>query len=702
MGSGRSPHLLSFATAALLGLAASSLTGCAPATFNVRASRAYSNEEASVPVVQDRIDDLVAVRAHLEELLAATPYSPGDPWITALELRGPEADRLRASLAARPPYAGGDFEVPIVKLYRLHLESVLKQASAPRPVPARHPSLLDGVGELAPGARGLKQAWAIFDTAVRARIGAAQEEQRIREAFEQSIRLLAARPPDPPRLLAARAAVAGATLAEDQARAALAGSIAALAAADIGAPRPARTAWDALTALSVALRVELEGLALCPTVITQAIRAQQIAGRDLPFFREGTSGQGDLPSRARTLELRGRAELPVLEQITGILSAKTGFSREQTAGFVLRQSIVDQIVGVQLDSLRVHTRLDGEVMFYNQLGTSGVSGDYTGRTRRLEYGVEPVAMVGGRIMLAFDWLHLQNAATLNGAFTTDRLFSTNGSITSSGSLGERLGLRGPVSDVVDIGVGLLGIRTRLKNATFTAGEAREIGVDPATGRDTGLLGRAPLQLSYTQLDIGYDIAFLMSELAAKYWIEETVVGFRYMSYRLPRIMYELKDTMPPGSSNQNFAFDRESPAQDLGSSYYMGGATLRFGQGEGRVLSLFGDLGLYGGAGPTSYYFLADRGAPDVPANRVQRSPAALVFDVAAGLGGRVRLTPKKSRFRLLLEGQYHAEAITQTILTELRETRTKDGSTFTVSKKVDFGGTDIFHGPRLQLVGVF
>ena len=111
-----------FATHALLvGLATTTLVGCLPATFNVRAARAFSNEEANPAIVLDRTADLLAARADLEKVLAATPYSPGDSWVKALELDGAEADALRAAVEAVPPYLGGDFEVPIVKLYRLHI-----------------------------------------------------------------------------------------------------------------------------------------------------------------------------------------------------------------------------------------------------------------------------------------------------------------------------------------------------------------------------------------------------------------------------------------------------------------------------------------------------------------------------------------------------------------------------------------------------
>lgn len=68
-----------FATRVLLfGLAATPLVGCLPATFNVRAGRAFSSEEANPAIVLDRTEDLIAVRADLEKTLTARPYSPGD------------------------------------------------------------------------------------------------------------------------------------------------------------------------------------------------------------------------------------------------------------------------------------------------------------------------------------------------------------------------------------------------------------------------------------------------------------------------------------------------------------------------------------------------------------------------------------------------------------------------------------------------
>ncbi len=688
--------LATFATAAL---ALSTFTACAPATFNVRASRAYSNEEAFPEAVIDRTEDLLATRELAFRFFDSTAYSPADDWVTQLALDGKAGDDAKKKISSAPPYQSGELEIPIVKIYRVHLEGVRNGTKEPRKFPAAYPSVLDALAALAPGAKDLRTAWLDYDKTTAAHARALVMETHLRE---DAAKAAAAAPPgtvlpDPPELVTAKTTTVKADEDAKRATATLMAALDAVAQADLSDPVRDRIARDGLGVLSVALRTTLEGQALVPVVRKQAARAIQFAQRDLfvsrPADLAGHLGLAEVPARMLEVETRSAEDVAVLERTTRELEAHLMVPRDKTSGFVYRQSIVDQVVGVQWDSVRVHGKLDGEVLFFNQVGTGGLSGDYTGRTRRLEYAVKPIAMAGGRVAVSFDWLHMQNAATLNGSFTTDRFFGANGDIQSSGSLGEQLGLKGLASDVLDIGAGLAGVRTRLKTATFTAGEVRDIAVDRATGRDLATTAKAPLQLAYTQLDVGYDVAFLLPpETVGKYWIEEVLVGFRYMNYRLPRILYELKDVAPPGSDAQDFRFDRQSSAQTLTSRYYMGGGTFRFGQGEGRTISLFGDLGLYGGAGPTAYTF--DNGNVE--------KPVALVFDGSFGLGGRLRLTPRNLRFRVLLEAQYHGELIYQTVISNLRATETANGTQYSVGKKVDFGSVDIYHGPRIQIVGVF
>ncbi len=672
--------------------------GCFSATFNVRAQRAFSNEEAIPEVILDRAQDLVATRLLVTRLLLETRYTPADPWIDSVGLEHAEADRLRREVLSASPYQSGELEVPVVKLYRLHLERLAWIAEAPRGRAAAYPNVLAALSTLAPGAADLEARFRRYDGATAHQEEAVFAEARLREDLaRRGVALPPFAPREPDELVLAREATAFAGREAEAAQADLALAIDALAKADLSGPMQDRIARDGLAVLSVALRATLEGQALVSTVETQYARAAQSAEREIfrprPANVDEEMGLVDVAARMKGVEVRSARDASVLDRATKVLSAGLRVSPDDTAGFALRESIVDQVLGVQWDALHAHVRLDGEVLFYHQIGTNGISGDYTGRTRRLDYAVAPIATIGGRIMLGFDWLHIQNAASLNGSFQTDRFYSANGTITGSGSLAQQLGLKGVASDVVDIAADLIGIRTRVKNARFTAGEVTQIAVDPKTGRDLGVVDRAPMQVGFTQVDVAYNTAFLLPpDVVGAYWIEELLVGFRYMNYRLPRILYELKDVAPRGSKSQDFRFDRESPAQKLTSNYYMGGGTFRFGQGEEHVVSLYGDVGFYGGAGTSRYTFSPTEA----------REPAAMVFDGSLGLGARLRLTPRKNQFRILLEAQYHGEIVYQTILSGLRATVTKDGTTYTVDKKVDFGGTDVFHGPRLQIVGVF
>src|SRR4051794_11175518 len=71
------------------------LSGCNLATLNVRAARAYSNEDTDIAVVLDRAEDLASARNLVKRLLAETPYSPGDAWIGELRLDQKGAEPLK-------------------------------------------------------------------------------------------------------------------------------------------------------------------------------------------------------------------------------------------------------------------------------------------------------------------------------------------------------------------------------------------------------------------------------------------------------------------------------------------------------------------------------------------------------------------------------------------------------------------------------
>ncbi|WP_044986455.1 hypothetical protein [Sorangium cellulosum] len=129
-------------------LAAAAASACVPATYNVRAARAFANEDARRAIVDDRAADLERAVWLADEVLANTPYSPGDAWVAALRLDDEEGERLRERFEDAAPY-DGEHEVPLAKLYRVKLDEALARAAAPRPAPPAFARLFDALAALA-------------------------------------------------------------------------------------------------------------------------------------------------------------------------------------------------------------------------------------------------------------------------------------------------------------------------------------------------------------------------------------------------------------------------------------------------------------------------------------------------------------------------------------------------------------------------
>ena len=138
-------------------LLSSLLVGGCGYTQNVRAYRAYAYESPSLDVALDRTEDLSAALELVDRLLLQTPVSPGDAWLGKLALTDGEAKKIREELRQKPPYdSNASYEIPVIKIYRVHLERVLEEAKSGG---SEYPSLLDAVGALGSDSKGLKQHW---------------------------------------------------------------------------------------------------------------------------------------------------------------------------------------------------------------------------------------------------------------------------------------------------------------------------------------------------------------------------------------------------------------------------------------------------------------------------------------------------------------------------------------------------------------
>ncbi|MBI5535309.1 MAG: hypothetical protein HY898_21455 [Deltaproteobacteria bacterium] len=778
---------------------------CGATAYNVRAYRAFAYEQPKLLVAVDRVEDLARTLELVDRILLETPYTPGDRWVKKLPLTDSDSARIKNEIRTKPPYiACPDCEVPLLKVYRIHLEEVMADAPAPLPRPSASSSKDGEAKDKKPGAGNAAEPKKDADPDKKPadpdkkpgdgedkqpsgeekkadESGASGDEKKAEDKKPAESEKPAA---GFPSLLVALSSLAGKEgsidklfaeyqqLREDLVAAKEVASKASEAVPNIyqsGQPvsesqkaaydeakkkekeaddkvdaikkrvKEAKNALpaairkttegsgggedrktilsDGTTALSVVFRLDLEALALLPIVAIQTSRSLLTAGeevKDVTF--KGVKQIKDLPDHVSSIEDKLTWQIDVIEAMTKALAQASGKEVEQTPGFALRESLVDQVVGVTKDSFRFNFKGGAEALYFahevdrksnTQTQSSSsendtkITKDYTGRTRRLAYNVKPILMANVNFAVGFDWLHLPNAGNLNLGYTTDRAFSSGGSIDNSSSLGQQLGVSGVASDALDLGLGILGVQTSVRVARFTTGKVNEVAIDPTNDTDQGIIsGDVPLQLKQTQVDVGYDLAFLFSQTAGKIYMEQLIVGFRYLDYTLPRILYELEDNNPDPKV-QDYRFVRESPAQNVRSKYYMGGFKIRMGPGDAPVFSWYTDLGFYIGGGPASYYFLYDPSLGDYgEENRdyYHKDAIAIVGGLAAG--GRLRLYSAGKSARFFAELMYRADLISATI--SAGNAKVVNGVEQGVNRNVEFGGTDIFHGPRLLVSATF
>ena len=692
---------LAVVVAALAGVSG---VGCTSATQNVRAYRAYAHEDASLKVSIDRVEDIARVLELVDRIVSGTSYTPGDQWPRRLALSDADARMTKDALKEKYPYNQGDFEVPIVKVYRDWIETELREYGPP-PEKAMYPSILDAVAGLMPRGASLKDHYSAYRQATADLGEAAEDESRLKDEIA-AVKSEGERKSRDPEFNAARSKLAQARTQVESQKLQIQRDAENLAAdAKLDTPQKQQIARDAFTVLSVVLRVEMEALALLPVVAIQTIRSLPTAPRDLTFkpHLKIIKQVWSLPVYIVGLEEHIARHMAAIEVMTGVLGKSLGSSISESPGFQMRESVVDQIVGVTLDSFRLDVRAGGDSYIYSSIGTGDRSSskdgkstyDYRGRQYKLDYRIEPIVLASGRLDLTLDWIRMPGVARLGFGYSTDRVFRSGGSIENT-SLVKQLGIEGPASDIIDAAIDLLGVRSSVRVAKWTAGSLHQVNATDVTRE----VASAPLQLQQTQLDLGYDILWALNDAKLKSFTEEIVVGGRYLNYTLPRVVYELRDVSTKAGET-HFAFvdpatgatvGRESPAQPVTSQFYMLGATARFGQGEAPRWSPFLDLGIYGGAGPTAFYFLKDTAQPDTVANRDAVSDVAFVGMGHTGIGLRWRLFPRAWRVRLDLRALYQADFLYSTI----HRSASPDGR----ARTTDFGSFDVFHGPSLAIRG--
>ena len=666
------------------------LSGCGAASQNVRAYRAFANEDPNVKVSIDRVEDLAVTLQLVDRILLQTSYTPGDMWPRRLGMTDAQFRDIKSELRDKYPYRGLEHaEVPVLKCYRLHIERTFTEYGPP-PEKAKYASLLDAVGALNPRTPDIKKHWIAYHDATEQLATTTEEEARI--SSEVLSLPEAQRKAREPELAGARDKLARAKGAVLFATDAINNDSENLQSdATLLTGERQQIARDAFYALSVAFRIELEALALIPIIVIQTVRGLPTAPRDLTYktHLKLVKQVYQMPSYVAGIKESFTRQAELLDRMTTNLGKALKTDVSKSPGMELGESVVDQIVGITLDSFRIDLKAGGEMFIYSNIGTGDRNGDqydFRGRRFKLDYQIQPIILASARLDIVLDWIRMPGAANLGFGYSTDRVYRSGGKIEQS-SLVDQLGIDGVASDVIDAGLGILGIRSSVRVGTFTSGKVNKVEATNVLNA----VESAPLQLKFTQVDLGYDLLWLIKDDSVRAYVEELVVGGRYYRYTLPRIVYELQDTAPPGQ-DQKFTFARETTPQPVTSEFWMLAANARFGVGEGPRWSPFLDLGIAGGVGPTKFYFLQDPALADTLSNRDNAKELAVGLNGGGALGLRWRLLPRGSRFRLDLRAEYRAN----TIYTIVTRDATRDGRAL----RTDFGSFDVFHGPSISIRG--
>jgi hypothetical protein len=607
------------------------LGGCASAQSNVRALRMYQHEQPTPALLEQHINEMDATLQLIDEILNRTPYQPGASWVTQLPLDGEKAEQARSLIK------DAETRASFVAVYATHVREVLKQPVLPAVPGVPSTPALPATPEL-PQAPTLP----FFDSLSQALAAARPDAPRPPVAPGQP-----ALPPLPPEL------------------------------AQLAATQQGRIVEDALVTTSVAIRLTAEAMALATVIV---LESASLAG---PRSSQWLTGAPDaahlaaaLPDRARSIYGRLESNLGGLRRLFDQLSQQR-VNLADTAAFAFKSGLVDDVVGVALDSVHLDLEAGGDALFYAAIADDEKSTnregsfDYTGRLTKLEYETEPIVLASANLKLKVDWPNWAEALGVNLGYATSRVYKSGGDI-ESGSFANELGVKNRFSDALDAALGIAGVKAGVRIAHFTQGTVRDILV-----ADDSELANAPFTFDLKQVDLSYD--FLPKRGGA---LQSFAMGFRYFDYTLPRILYELVNSTPD-AEKAAYVYSRETPPQRMRTRFYMGTLTARFERPLTPHLTPYLSLDLGVGYGPTEYYFLKDIEAVDEEQNREHTKSNSLGVATFGMLGIRWFVANPESRLNVFLDVNYHLQSISSVL------NPSNDENTV-----VTTGSTDLFHGP--------
>jgi len=246
------------------------------------------------------------------------------------------------------------------------------------------------------------------------------------------------------------------------------------------------------------------------------------------------------------------------------------------------------------DNVELNLSTSGEIYFFNILSLVGDDDelDYSSAQYKMKYDFEPVYMV------SFQGSAKWNSLKLDAGYKTNRFFSQTGSVDRDGDPASELTTNKVVSRIIDIGIGFFDLNTTFRSVQFDCGSA-----DVFTANTDDLVTSGQIKMNITDIDIFYDFNPMKKN------DQLTVsVGYKYMEYSLPRIIYYFRDTNE--GEIDNWVYMSETEPQEIKTRSHMGGFMVKMGGEVYSRVSMILDVGLYLGGGRMEFDINGSRENP--------------------------------------------------------------------------------------------
>lgn len=295
--------------------------------------------------------------------------------------------------------------------------------------------------------------------------------------------------------------------------------------------------------------------------------------------------------------------------------------------------------------------------------------DFSQSKYRLKYKIDPVFMAA--FHAGAYWKFLSFA----GDYKTDRVFRRGGSVEQGEDVASKLTENKTASEILQLGIGIFDLKTSFRTVQFDSGTVYVLDNKTNDHKSSG-----QMKLNIITVDIMYEFHPL-----GKNFPLSIAPGYRFMDYRIPRIVYRFEDTTP--GDTDTWVYKDETEPQEIRTRSHMGGFLTDFGpKAQGGKYALICAAGMYLGPNRTKFS-LGDS----------EKNP--MLFTIAGNfkLGGSIRLFDSLAKADLRI--MYDLNVIN----TSSAETNnTVNGKQSESTVKYVFGSTDYYHAFTVAFAAAF